>query len=45
MVPIPLSEQEETILQLLIENSKLKDENYKLKEELDRLKWSLEEKD
>ena len=45
MTLVPLNDQEEAILELLIENSKLKQENEKLKEELMQLKWSLEEKD
>jgi cell division septum initiation protein DivIVA len=45
MVPIPLNEQEETILQLLVENSNLKREIEELKHEIKEMKWCLEEKD
>jgi regulator of replication initiation timing len=45
MTIVPLSDQEEAILELLMENQKLKQENDNLKEEMTRLKWALEEKD
>jgi hypothetical protein len=45
MIPIPLSEQEETILQLLVENSNLKREIEELKYRIKELNWCLEEKD
>lgn len=45
MTIVPLSDQEEAILELLLENQKLKQENENLKEEMHRLKWALEEKD
>ena len=45
MTLVPLSDKEEAILELLIENTKLKDEVEKLKEELRQIYWSLEEKD
>jgi hypothetical protein len=45
MTLVPLSDKEEAILDLLIENTKLKDEVEKLKEELRQIYWSLEEKD
>ena len=45
MTIVPLSDQEEAILELLLENQKLKQENDNLKEEVYRLKWTLEEKD
>ena len=45
MTLVPLSDKEEAILELLIENTKLKDEVEKLKEQLKQLYWSLEEKD
>jgi hypothetical protein len=45
MTIVPLSDQEEAILELLLENQKLKQENDNLKEEMIRLKWALEEKD
>lgn len=45
MTIVPLSDQEEAILELLLENQKLKQENENLKDEVIRLKWSLEEKD
>lgn len=45
MTIVPLSDQEEAILELLLENQKLKQENQKLKQELHRLLWSIEEKD
>jgi hypothetical protein len=45
MTIVPLSDQEEAILELLLENQQLKQENENLKDEVIRLKWSLEEKD
>jgi cell division protein FtsB len=45
MTIVPLSDHEEAILELLLENQKLKQENEQLKEEMHQLKWSLEEKD
>ena len=45
MTIVPLSDQEEAILELLMEIQKLKQENDNLKEEVHRLKWTLEEKD
>lgn len=45
MVPIPLSDQEEAILQLLVENSSLKREIEELQQRLKELLWSIEEKD
>lgn len=45
MTIVPLSDQEEAILELLMEIQKLKQENDNLKEEVYRLKWTLEEKD
>lgn len=45
MTIVPLSDQEEAILELLLENQQLKQENENLKEEVTRLRWTLEEKD
>jgi hypothetical protein len=45
MTIVPLSDQEEAILELLLENQKMKQENEELKEEIVRLRWTLEEKD
>ena len=45
MTIVPLSDQEEAILELLMEIQKLKQENDNLKEELRQIYWSLEEKD
>ena len=45
MTLVPLNDQEEAILELLIENSKLKQEIEKLKEQVMQLNWCLEEKD
>jgi cell division protein FtsB len=45
MTIVPLSDHEEAILELLLENQKLKQENEQLKEENKRLHWTLEEKD
>ena len=45
MTIVPLSDQEEAILELLMEIQKLKQENDNSKEELRQIYWSLEEKD
>jgi len=42
---MPLSDQEEAILQLLRENERLKHENDSLKKEIKELLWSIEERD
>jgi cell division protein FtsB len=45
MTIVPLSDHEEAILELLLENQKLKQENENLKEEITQLKWTLQEQD
>ena len=40
---IPLNEQEEAVLELMIENSKLKTENENLKAKVEQLKQQLED--
>lgn len=42
---MPLSDQEEAVLQLLQKVNRLEHENAELKEEIKRLKWSLTEHD
>lgn len=42
---IPLSDQEEAVLQLLKQVKQLELENYELKEQIKRLRWSIEEHD
>ena len=42
---IPLSDQEEAILQLMTQVHRLTNENERLKEEINRLKWSMTEHD
>lgn len=45
MVHIPLSEQEEAVLELMKKVSRLEHENQTLKEEIKRLRWSMTEHD
>ncbi len=42
---MPLSEQEEAVLELLKQVERLKNENQNLKEEIKQLRWSLTEHD
>ena len=45
LLAMPLSEQEEAILQLMKQVSRLEHENFILREDIKRLKWSLTEHD
>ena len=45
LMAMPLSEQEEAILELMKRISRLEHENYNLKEEVKRLHWSIQEHD
>jgi hypothetical protein len=42
---MPLTEQEEAILQLLKQVNRLEHENFVLKEDINRLRWTLTEHD